>query len=314
MSNLEKSTQKRQAVSIVIPTYNGRKLLEKHLPAVLKAMRAGDELVIVDDASNDDTIEWLRQEFALKRSSVPKPLTSHTEMEYWPKLSDKTAELYTSSISKNSAQGNVTVIVLRENQRFAAAANIGVVTAAHSYVFLLNNDVSPDSEVLEHLIDHFTDKQVFAVGCLEYEGASKSQSSRMSGKNRLWFEQGLYQHSGVPEHELTAGETAWVSGGSGMFDREKWLSLGGFDHRFYPAYWEDVDLSFRARKAGWKILFEPNAVVFHQHETTNSTEFGKRNIQVTSWHHADMFTWIHGTIWQRISFLLWQSVWLWRRR
>ena len=48
------------SVSTIIPTYNGRKLLEQHLPTVLRALRDGDELIIVDDASQDESSNWLK--------------------------------------------------------------------------------------------------------------------------------------------------------------------------------------------------------------------------------------------------------------
>jgi GT2 family glycosyltransferase len=296
------------AISVVIPTFNGRRLLEKHLPAVIASMKSSDELIVVDDASNDDTVEWLRAMFELGSESQ---LSSNLPGS-WPELDENNTEIYVgthrATRSELSAEITIMLVVLKENMRFAAAANAGVQLAQHNYIFLLNNDVSPQSGVRDSLLQHFANPSVFAVGCLEYEG-----DTRKSGKNTLWFAQGLYQHSGVSTEDLVLGETGWVSGGSGMFDREKWLELGGFDRRFYPAYWEDVDLSFRARKKNWLVLFDPEAVVHHRHETTNATTFGRQAIQKTSWHHADLFTWIHGSWLQRLQFLIWHLVWLWRR-
>lgn len=48
-------------VSVVIPNYNGRHLLEKHLPSVFAALRKGDEVIVVDDASTDDSVKYLRE-------------------------------------------------------------------------------------------------------------------------------------------------------------------------------------------------------------------------------------------------------------
>ncbi|MCD8484488.1 glycosyltransferase [Candidatus Woesebacteria bacterium] len=48
------------ALSVVIPTFNGRHLLQKHLPDVVAMLRDGDEIVIVDDASTDDTAHWVK--------------------------------------------------------------------------------------------------------------------------------------------------------------------------------------------------------------------------------------------------------------
>ena len=201
------------------------------------------------------------------------------------------------------------MVVNPENFRFAATANIGVALATHPRVRLINNDVSPAVDVLSALEPHFEDERVFAVGCLEYE---THDGNTKSGKNRLWFEKGLFQHS---KHEdFTFGHTAWASGGSAMFDRKKWLELGGFDQLFYPAYWEDIDLSSRAQKRGWQVLFDPQAVVYHHHETTNTSVFGHKNLLEMSWKNADVFTWRHANILQKLQYLFWKPYWMYQRR
>ena len=64
--------------------------------------------------------------------------------------------------------------------------------------------------------------------------------------------------------------TFWISGGSGVFRREMWMKLKGMDEVLFPPfYWEDVDLSYRALKRGWRLLWEPKAAVEHEHESTN---------------------------------------------
>jgi len=105
--------------------------------------------------------------------------------------------------------------------------------------------------------------------------------------------------------KLDSGETAWASGGSALFDLEKWKELGGFDIAFYPAYWEDIDLSMRARKKGWNILFCENAVVDHRHETTNASVFGQKKIDIMSWKNAYLFAWRHMTATQWLQHLIW---------
>ena len=52
-------------VSVVIPNYNGRDLLEKHLPAVFACLRDGDEVIVVDDASTDNSVEFLKKTYPL---------------------------------------------------------------------------------------------------------------------------------------------------------------------------------------------------------------------------------------------------------
>jgi GT2 family glycosyltransferase len=270
-------------VSIVIPTYNGAKLLKAHLPAVIEASRSGDEIIVVDDASRDETTEWLSQKYDLKKQTSPS--------EY---------ELWTGVIKNGSKKIELSLVVNQSNVRFGANANRGVKLAQHSVIFLINNDVSPTPEVIKVAVPHFEDPLVFAVGCHEIE---KNLGNISGGKNKLWFERGLFVHSRSQDFET--GEAAWASGGSGFFDREKWLALGGFSSAYYPAYWEDIDLSYRAKQRGWKVIFDQNAVVNHNHETTHTTVFGQRQIQIMSFKNGLEFLWRNGTLSQKLQHLLW---------
>ena len=64
-------------------------------------------------------------------------------------------------------------------------------------------------------------------------------------------------------------DTFWVSGGSGIFRRDYWMTLGGMDEKlFSPFYWEDLDLGYRALKRGYRLLWDPDSRVLHEHEST----------------------------------------------
>lgn len=283
-------------VSAIIPTYNGRPLLEKHLPSVLKCLRSGDELVIVDDASTDDTQAWLGDAFGLtpvrqRDANIPDARVWHG---HW---------------SKGGKKGEVLVICNDKNVRFAEACNRGARVATGRYFFLLNNDVEPHADALDQLLNAISAPDVFGVGCLERQpGVADAPAS---GRSELWFARGIFQHRRATSQK--SGETAWISGGSGLFDADKWRELGGFDVRFAPAYWEDIDLSERARRKGWKVLFEAKAVIDHLHETTNSTVFGQRRIAAMSWRNTHRFTWKHGTLTQRLANLWWRPYWWYKR-
>jgi GT2 family glycosyltransferase len=270
-------------VSAIIPNYNGRRLLEKHLPAVVASLREGDELIVVDDASTDDSVAWLTRTFFLKETRND---------DHFLRLEGSHKSI------------KIVVVQSHANVRFAAAANIGVQEAMHPYIFLINSDVSPEPTVLTFLLPHFEDTMVFAVGCREIEG---NEVGKIGGKNILWFEKGMFMHSRAAE--FSTGETAWASGGSALFDKEKWQQLGGFDLDYYPAYWEDTDLSFRARKMGWKVLFEASAVVHHHHESTNSDVFGQQRMSAISWRNANTFVWKNGTVGQKLAHIFWKPYW-----
>jgi len=266
----------RPPFSVVIPTYNGKKLLRAYLPAVIEELSPGDELIIADDASTDGTKNWF-----------------DTWILDQPKF--------------NKHEIKVVFLHNAKNLRFAATVNKASEKATHNYMLLLNNDVVPRAGLLNSLWEYWhmnnKDKNLFAVGCLEYEQNDQSESPTLGGKNRLWFERGMFIHSRAPK--LDSGETAWASGGSALFDLDKWRELGGFDTAFYPAYWEDIDLSMRARKKGWNVLFCADAEVDHRHETTNSTVFGQQKIDLMSWKNAYIFAWRHMSTPQWIQHLIW---------
>lgn len=291
-----------KTVSVIIPSFNAKELLKKNIGSVLEALRDGDEVIVVDDAGTDGSAEWLITEFKLKKTfeylyQVPK--------NYFTKIVDSDIELYQEKIENSKKSFTFKLLILKKNNRFAGAVNIAALFASNPLLFLCNNDVTPDKNCFKFLRPYFDDIQVFAVGCLEYENSDQGQKS---GKNKLWFHRGLFQHSRA--HSFESGETAWASGGSAMFDKEKWMTLGGFDKAYYPAYWEDIDLSVRAKANGWKVLFEEQAVVYHKHESTHENVFGQSKIANISWKNSFTFAWKNGNLLQRCLFLVWLPYWL----
>ncbi|MFZ5376070.1 MAG: glycosyltransferase [Patescibacteria group bacterium] len=273
-------------ISVVIPSYNALNLLKKNLPKVMQLLSEGDELIIVDDASKDESIPHLIKTFNCQQQTHP------------------ILEKYSTQVFRGSNPNHVSVTVLLNltNQRFAESVNRGVLMARNKFILLLNNDVIPNKNIKSQLLKHFADENVFAVGCREIEDKGIS-----GGKNLLWFNRGLFHHSRA--EDFKTGSTAWASGGSAIFDRDKWITLGGFDNDYYPAYWEDVDLSYRAKKKGWRVLFDNDAVVEHHHESTNLTVFGKEKIEQLSRKQAAIFSWKNGNWLQKLSFVIHRPYW-----
>jgi GT2 family glycosyltransferase len=165
----------------------------------------------------------------------------------------------------------IRLIKHRKNRGFPAAANMGARSAKYKYLALLNNDVAPKSDFLLSVIPHFEEKDIFAVSFDEGE------YSWTEGK----FENGFIIYSSGKRTNETH-ETFWASGGSAVFRRKYWMELGGFDEKLLsPFYWEDVDIGYRAMKRGWRILWEPQAKVIHEHESTMSkiSEKYRRRVQ-----------------------------------
>lgn len=273
-----------ETVSVIIPNYNGQELLQKHLPAVLACMRKGDELIIIDDASTDGSVPYLVQRFSLKAKK------------------SESLEKYQGMYALSKKSLSITLLIQKTNQQFAHNCNVAVKMAQNPLLFLVNSDVSPKKNCLDELIKKYQErpKQTFAIGCLEYEAHNQRQKA---GKNLLWFERGLFVHSRA--QEFSSGTTAWASGGSALFDAAKWRNLGGFNEIYKPAYWEDIDLSYRARQKGWLVLFDSAAVVEHQHESTNATAYGPKAIATMSLRNALIFTRLHATLLQQLQHYLW---------
>ena len=83
----------------------------------------------------------------------------------------------------------------------------------------------------------------------------------------------------------------FAGGGAAMFDRKKFLDIGGFESLLSPFYWEDVELSYRAWKRGYTILYEPRSVVYHRLSSTIG-KFNKRNVRKIDQRNRLVYHWI----------------------
>lgn len=216
---------KKFKISIIIPSCNDEKLLQKNVPKIKKAC-SGCEIIVIND---------------------------------------------------------------KRGRGFSTTVNRGVKKAKGKIVVLLNSDVIPQKGFLEPLINHFSDFKVFAVGCLDK--SIENDKIILRGRAVAKWQKGFYFHK---KGEVNKTDTAWVSCGSGAFRRSLWLQLGGLDEIFNPFYWEDIDLSFRAKKAGYKILFEPKSIVIHKHkEGSIKRHFISAQIKTISYRNQFLFAWKH---------------------
>ncbi len=182
---------------------------------------------------------------------------------------------------------HVIVVSSKKRQGFAGNVNAGVARSTGEIVILLNTDVEPEKGFLQPLLSHFDDPGVFAVGCLEKSW--ENGKAVLRGRGIASWEKGFYVHK---RGEVDKKDTAWVSGGSGAFRRSIWNQLGGMDTIYNPFYWEDIDLSYRARKAGWKIIFESESMVDHYHEEGKiKQEFSQVDVKRIVYRNQFIFIW-----------------------
>lgn len=183
----------------------------------------------------------------------------------------------------------IKVIENEKNMGFAGAVSVGIQQATNPYIFLLNNDVILKNDLFKSTILHFKkDVNLFAVSLKQVE-----KHDIAVGRNKIYWSQGFFRHSKADAK--TSGINGWAEGGAMVFEKKKYIQINGFDTLYSPFYWEDIDLSYRAWKAGYTIYFDSQVVVEHHHESTISTYFQKSFINTTAYRNQLI------TIWKNIS-------------
>lgn len=263
--------------SFIIPNYNGEKILKNNLPKLfdLFHLDMNDvEFIIVDDGSVDNSVTYI---------------TSLIQSEKYKNLNTK--------LVKNNV-----------NVGFSSTVNRGVDEANGEFVILFNTDVIPENNFLKDVVKHFSDQKAFAVGFMDKSAEGDKVVLRGRGVGR--WQRGLLHHK---KGDVDKKNTLWVSGGSSIFRKSIWNILGGMYEIYNPFYWEDIDLSYRALKAGYTIVFDSEISVIHEHDKgAIKTHFKKNAITKTAYRNQIIFAWINMTdrsllrahmIWLPISFI-----------
>lgn len=252
-------------VSVVIPTWNGIALLRETLPSVCEAAefyrresRCRTEILVVDDGSEDETRDVLPAEFP-----------------------------------------QVRLIESPSNRGFAPACNLGFEHAGFPLVALLNNDVKVEPDYLLHQAPHFQDPEVLAVTArvFSWDGDEFTAGGRFGRFRRGFWS--VYLNYDVDPHSARADDqqrrwlSAYAVGGFATYDRRKLRELGGFNTLLAPFHWEDVDLSYRGWKRGWKIHYEPGSVAYHRISATIGSRFRPRKVETVAVRNRLLFHWIN---------------------
>ena len=278
-------------ISVVIPDYKGLNLLQANLPTVVAELVDGDEIIISEDAADE---RRTREDF-VSRYQLQPVVRQQVPGQVWQKW-----------VTMAGKKIHLVFLQRAQNGRFARNVNDAVKLVNNRFFLLLNNDVQLQKGVREQLLGELADEKVFAVTAREID---VHDGHRESGRNKLWWRAGRFWHS-RDEDVHSSGETAWACGGSSMYRTAYWRELGGFDTRYYPAYWEDIDVSWQARARGYKVLYKHTAVVNHVHETTNATVFGRERMIAMSWQAGTKFAWKNSNWWQKCQFILMYPYWL----
>ena len=246
-------------ISIIIPNYNGEKILQKNLPKVLEAVKeyknGNIEIIIPDDPSTDKSKEVIEQ--------------------------------FISNIKEKHVVGKTIENKNKREAGFSKNVNRGVSLSSGDILILLNSDVVPHKDFLAPLLEHFSDENVFAVACMDESVEEGKIVNR--GRGIAKWERGFLSHTAG---NLNESNTLWASGGSSAFRKKMWDKLRGLDILFNPFYWEDIDLSYRAHKSGYKVIFEKRSVVIHEHDKgAIKTKFKPAHIRKIAYRNQFIFIW-----------------------
>jgi GT2 family glycosyltransferase len=160
---------------------------------------------------------------------------------------------------------NIKLIENPENLGFAGGNNMGIKACSGEWIFFLNNDTILEKNCLEFLAKHTkTEQLVFMPLMLKADFPELVDSA-----GDILYPWGYaYKYDNIPANKFSESkEIALACCGAAMFNRELIEKLNGFDEDFF-LYYEDVDLSLRARHLGAKIWLVPQAKIFHKGSAT----------------------------------------------
>ncbi len=217
-------------VAVVILNYNGKKWFEKFMPSVLKTEYSNSKIIVADNGSTDDSLEYLAFNFP-----------------------------------------EVSIIKLDQNHGFAKGYNEALKQVNSPYLVLLNSDVEVTPNWLTPMITLIEkDASIGAV-----------QPKVLSQRSKEYFEHagaagGMMDKWGYPfcigrifdkvEKDLgqydQVSEIFWASGAAMLVKNQLYKQLEGFDADYF-AHQEEIDLCWRIKRAGYKVMVQPESVVFH---------------------------------------------------
>lgn len=160
-----------------------------------------------------------------------------------------------------------------ENKGFISSCNIGASVAKGKYLYFLNNDVEVFPEWLDVLVETF--KYFPGTGLvgskLIYPDGRLQEAGGIIWRDGSAWNFGRNANSLDPVFNY-AREVDYCSGASIMIPKNIFDSLGGFDERYVPAYYEDVDIAFKLRERGYRVIYQPQSVVIHYEGVSSGTD------------------------------------------
>ncbi len=182
-----------------------------------------------------------------------------------------------------AAVAGLRVVSNERNLGFVGSCNAGAASASGEYLIFLNNDaqVTPNwSEALLRCFERHPDAGIAGSQLVYPDGRLQEAGAWVFADGSAW-NIGRFASRKNPSFRY-ARTVDYVSGASMAISRELFESLGGFDSRFAPGYYEDTDLAFAARAAGRSIWYVPDSMAIHAEGISSAgmLETGMKRFQV----------------------------------
>ncbi|MDO8452009.1 MAG: glycosyltransferase family 2 protein, partial [bacterium] len=216
-------------LSIIIPSYNTRDLLDRCLESIYRSLKNSAisfDIIVIDNGSTDGSVELVGKKHP-----------------------------------------RVDVVRNKENIGYGKANNQAIVRAKGSYVLLLNSDILVKDDAVSHLYRFAKEKgNVFAGGRLFNEDGSAQASCgpfyRIPVVFFMLFARG--DMWGATRYSPSSVRVVdWVSGACLIGTRKSFLDVGLFDEHMFM-YMEEIEFLYRAKQKGYPVFFYPDARFIHR--------------------------------------------------
>ena len=184
---------------------------------------------------------------------------------------------------------SVVLLINNRNLGFGQNVNKAVKAAKFEVVLILNSDMKIDEDYFEHQISIFKKKDTFCVG-----GKIIDESTQdIEAGWRPYIRHGKIRWEPFNPLDNLPIKTFYVCGGNALVSKNIFLKLGGYLKVYKPFYLEDVDLSIRAWRSGYKCYYSPNSICFHKKSSTIESYYNKRQIEISSNKNYIVLNYLH---------------------